>query len=239
MIVDCDPGLDDACAIVLASRFADLVAVTTVGGNAPLGDVTTNALLTVQVFGIEVAVYPGAAAPLVAPPRHAAEIHGAHGFAGPSFPPLALVAADVHAVELLIEAIRAEEGLWLVPCGPLTNVALALRQAPDLVDRLAGISFMGGSAGAGNHGTVAEFNIMVDPEAAAVVLGSGARVLMAGLDLTHQFAVTDERWAGAAGHREPRGGGCWPIWWWATSIGWRRCGASGAADSTTPAPCWP
>ena len=191
VIVDCDPGLDDAAALVVAHHFAELVAITTVGGNAPLADVTTNALLTTQVFGIDVAVHAGAARPLVAEPRHAAEIHGAHGFAGPTLPPLARAPSGSHAVEVLIESARATEGLWLIPCGPLTNVALALRQAPDLADRLAGISFMGGSAGAGNHGPVVEFNALVDPEAAAVVLGSGARILMAGLDLTHQFTVDD------------------------------------------------
>ena len=89
------------------------------------------------------------------------------------------------------DRIRDEEGLWLVPIGPLTNVALAFRQAPDLPARLAGISFMGGSATAGNHSAVAEFNVLVDPEAAHVVMTSGARVLMAGLDLTNQFVVDD------------------------------------------------
>ncbi len=191
LIVDCDPGLDDAAALVLAHHFADLVAITTVGGNAPLSEVTTNALVTAQVFGIDAEVHPGAARPLVAEPRHAAEIHGASGFEGATVPPLTRTASEVGAVEVLIETIRAVEGLWLVPMGPLTNVALALRQAPDLARRLAGISFMGGSAGAGNHGPVVEFNIMVDPEAAAVVLGSGARILMAGLDLTRQFVVDD------------------------------------------------
>jgi inosine-uridine nucleoside N-ribohydrolase len=192
VIVDCDPGLDDAAAVVVAHHFADLVAVTTVGGNAPLGDVTTNALLTAQVFGIEVEVHAGAARPLVAEPLHAAHIHGAHGFAGPRLPPLTRQPSSRHAVEVLIEAARVTEGLWLIACGPLTNVALALSQAPDLAGRLAGISFMGGSAAAGNHGPVVEFNAVADPEAAAVVLGSGATVLMAGLDLTHQFSVDDD-----------------------------------------------
>lgn len=199
MIVDCDPGLDDAAALVLASHFADLVGVTTVGGNAPLVDVTTNALLTAQVFGIEVEVHAGAERPLVAEPLHAPEIHGERGFDGPSLPPLERQAASHDAVEYLIETIRGEEGLWLVPTGPLTNVALALRSAPDLGARLAGISFMGGSAASGNRTAAAEFNVLVDPEAAAAVVAAGRRsegggevpVLMAGLDLTHQFVVDD------------------------------------------------
>ncbi|MEM7272093.1 MAG: nucleoside hydrolase [Actinomycetota bacterium] len=192
LLVDCDPGLDDAVALVAAAHLGDLVAITTVGGNAPLRDVTTNALLTCQLFGIDVEVHAGAARPLVAEPRHAPEIHGVSGFAGPDLPPLEREPASTDGIEFLIETIRAEDGLWLVPIGPMTNVALAFRAAPDLPGRLAGVSFMGGSATFGNHGPVAEFNILVDPEAAAVVLGSGARIHMAGLDLTHQFLVDDD-----------------------------------------------
>ncbi len=191
VLVDCDPGHDDAVALVVAAHFADLVGVTTVGGNAPLADVTDNALLICQIFGIDVEVHAGAVRPLVAPPTHAPEIHGVSGLAGPTLPPLARRAASADAVDYLVETIRAEEGCWLIPTGPLTNVALALRQAPDLVDRLAGISFMGGSATSGNRTAAAEFNVAVDPEAAAAVLSSGARIQMAGLDLTHQFTVDD------------------------------------------------
>lgn len=191
LIVDCDPGHDDAVALVCAAHYGDLVGITTVGGNAPLADVTANALMTCQLFGIDVDVHAGAVRPLVAEPRHAPEIHGVSGFAGPALPELERRPASDDAVGWLIETVRGEEGLWLVPTGPLTNVALAFRQAPDLIDRLAGVSFMGGSAGAGNHTPVAEFNVMVDPEAAAAVIGSGARLFMAGLDLTHQFVVDD------------------------------------------------
>lgn len=191
LIVDCDPGHDDAVALVVAAHFADIVGITTVGGNAPLADVTDNALLTCQLFGIDAEVHAGAVRPLVAVPRHAPEVHGVSGFAGPTLPSLGRRVADGHAVDYLIETIRGEEGLWLVPIGPMTNVAMAFRHAPDLVDRLAGVSFMGGSAGAGNRTSTAEFNVLVDPEAAAVVLGSGVPLRMAGLDLTHQFPVDD------------------------------------------------
>lgn len=191
MIVDCDPGHDDAIALITAAHFGDLVAVTTVGGNAPLADVTGNALLTCQLFGLDVPVHSGCARPLVAPPRHAPEVHGVNGFDGPDLPGVDRAVDSDRAVEFLIETTRAEEGLWLIATGPLTNVAMVLRLAPDVADRLAGISFMGGSATVGNHTPVAEFNAMVDPEALAVVLGSGARLIMSGLDLTYQFPVDD------------------------------------------------
>ncbi len=192
LLIDCDPGHDDAVALVAAARYGEIVGITTVGGNAPLADVTTNALLTCQIFGIDAEVHAGAVRPLVAEPRHAPHIHGISGFAGPELPELTRTVASDDAVGFLIETIRAEEGLWLVPLGPLTNVALALRNAPDLVDRLAGVSFMGGSAGSGNHTPVGEFNMLVDPEAGAVVVNAGIpRLLMAGLDLTHQFTVDD------------------------------------------------
>lgn len=191
LIVDCDPGHDDAVALVVAAHFAEIVGITTVGGNAPLADVTGNALLTCQLFGIDAEVHAGAVRPLVAEPRHAPEVHGVSGFAGPTLPPLERRVAGGHAVDYLIETIRGEEGLWLVPIGPMTNVAMAFRHAPDLIDRLAGVSFMGGSAGSGNRTPTAEFNVLVDPEAAAVVLGSGVPLRMAGLDLTNQFPVDD------------------------------------------------
>lgn len=191
VLVDCDPGHDDAVALAVAAHYGDLVAITTVGGNAPLIDVTNNALLTCQLFDIDAPVHAGSSRPLVAEPRHAPEIHGVRGFDGPSLPPLTRSVASHDAVEFLIETIRAEEGLWLIPTGPLTNVALVIRMAPDVAGRLAGVSFMGGSATVGNHTPVAEFNALVDPEAMSVVLESGARIIMSGLDLTYQFPVDD------------------------------------------------
>ena len=191
ILLDCDPGHDDAAAMVVAAHYGDLVGVTTVGGNAPLADVTTNALLTTQIFGIDVDVHPGCDRPLVAEPVHAPEVHGVSGFAGPALPSLDRSASDVGAIEYIIETARAEEGLWLVPTGPLTNIAMVIRQAPDIVSRVAGISFMGGSAGGGNRSATAEFNALVDPEAVKVVVDCGARVMMSGLDLTHQFVVDD------------------------------------------------
>ncbi len=191
ILLDCDPGHDDAAAMVVAAHYGDLVGVTTVGGNAPLVDVTTNALLTAQIFGLDVDVHPGCSRPLVAEPLHAPEVHGVSGFAGPSLPELRRSPSDVGAVEYIIETVRAEDGLWLVPTGPLTNIAMVLRLAPDVAGRVAGISFMGGSATTGNRTATAEFNALVDPEAVKVVIDCGARILMSGLDLTRQFVVDD------------------------------------------------
>lgn len=206
LILDCDPGVDDAAALVLAAHVGDLVGVTTVGGNAPLADVTTNALLATQIFGIDVEVHAGVGRPLVGEPLHAPEVHGEHGFAGPDLPELTRSVASHDAVGWLVETVRAEEGLWLVPTGPLTNIAMALQVAPDVADRIAGISFMGGSATGGNRTAAAEFNALADPEAAAAVVAAPTVVHMAGLDLTMQFRSDDAladalRATGTAGGR--------------------------------------
>ncbi len=206
LIVDCDPGLDDAVALAVAAHTAEVVGITTVGGNAPLADVTDNALLTCQLFDIDAPVHAGVGRPLVAAPRFAPEIHGTSGFGSAALPPLTRATASHDAVAFLIETVRAEEGLWIAALGPMTNLALALRLAPDIARRVAGISFMGGSATVGNHTAVGEFNVLVDPEAAAIVLGSGAPLRMAGLDLTTQFVLDDDwerdvRAIGSAGAR--------------------------------------
>ena len=192
IILDCDPGHDDAIALLLAGRHTDLLGVTTVSGNVSLKLTTHNALITAQLLELDVPVYQGADRPLVAEAVHAPDIHGESGLGGPELPSLEREVAGSDAVRYLIDTIRSHDDLWLVATGPLTNVALALRQAPDLVQRLRGISLMGGSNSFGNRTPVAEFNILADPEAADIVFGSGARLLMSGLNLTHQFDVREE-----------------------------------------------
>lgn len=192
IILDCDPGLDDAVAIVLAAEHTELIGITTVGGNAPLIDVTNNALLTCQVFNIDVPVHSGAVRPLVASPLHAPEVHGEKGFDGLELPELKMTVASDDAVKYLIDSARSFEDLWIVATGPLTNLALAFREAPDIVAKISGVSWMGGSAGKGNHTAAAEFNALVDPEAVDEVFRSGLKWLfMAGLDLTNQFKTDD------------------------------------------------
>lgn len=189
LILDCDPGHDDAIAILVAAKHAELIAITAVSGNVPLELTARNALVTTQILGLNTPVYAGADRPLVAPPRHAEFIHGASGLGGPKLPPLTRELAGHDAVRVIIEAGRRYDDLWLVATGPLTNVALALRQAPDLASRLRGIAIMGGSTSFGNVTSHAEFNIWADPEAAAIVFDSGARLFMCGLNVTHQFMI--------------------------------------------------
>lgn len=192
IILDCDPGHDDVVAIVVAAHTADLLGITTVAGNAPLDRTTHNACVFRDLLHLEVEVHSGAARPLVAEPRFAGFVHGESGLDGADLPEPRRGADSGDAVGFIIETVRAEPGCHLVPTGPLTNIALALRAAPDLVDHLAGISLMGGGT-FGNRTPAAEFNIWADPDAAAIVFGCGAPVTMAGLDVTHQFIVTPER----------------------------------------------
>lgn len=192
IILDCDPGHDDAIAIVVAARHAQLLGITTVAGNAPLERTTTNALIMRHLLGIDVPVHSGADRPLVVPAAHAEYVHGESGMDGADLPVPERPLDSTDAVGFIIDTVRAHEGAWLVPTGPLTNVALALRAAPDLAHRIGGISLMGGGT-FGNRTAAAEFNIWCDPDAAAIVFGYGGPLIMTGLDLSHQFQATPER----------------------------------------------
>ena len=192
VILDCDPGHDDVIAIVVAARHTDLLGITTVAGNAPLDRTTYNARVIRDALRLDTTVHSGAERPLVAEPKFAGFVHGESGLDGADLPVPTRALDSTDAVGFIIETCRAHPGTWLVPTGPLTNIALALRAAPDLVDHIAGISLMGGGT-FGNRTPLAEFNIWADPDAAAIVYGSGADITMAGLDVTHQFLVTPER----------------------------------------------
>ena len=191
--IDCDPGHDDVVAILLAAHFGELVGISTVAGNSRLTHTTANALITAQLFDLEIPVHPGCDRPLVQAPVYAPDIHGESGLAGPVLPAITRSAEDLHGVLAIVEATRNNPGLWLVPTGPLTNVAMALRLEPSLVERIAGISLMGGGPTFGNKTPWAEFNIWADPEAAAIVFASGAPVInMCGLNVTHEVLVSLE-----------------------------------------------
>ena len=192
ILVDCDPGHDDAIMLICAAAHAEVVGITTVNGNVGLHHTTRNALAVTELLGWDVPVHAGAARPLIAQPVDAREVHGETGMDGTTLPTPTREAGD-DGVGFLLEATRAEEGLWLVPTGPLTNVALAMRLDPGFAGRLAGIALMGGGALGGNVTVAAEFNVFADPEAAAIVFAAtGCPVHMCGLDLTHQVCGSPE-----------------------------------------------
>ena len=191
IVIDCDPGHDDAIAILLAlaSPELELVGVTTVAGNQTLDKTTRNALVTLEVAGrADIPVAAGAAEPLHRELRTAAHVHGESGLDGPSLPTPSASTVDAHAADVLADLI--EPGVVLVPTAPLTNLALMLERHPDVSDRLERIVWMGGSIGEGNVTPAAEFNAFVDPEAAAMVFGSGIPITMVGLDVTHRALFT-------------------------------------------------
>ena len=193
MLLDCDPGHDDAIAVVAAAHHAELLGITTVAGNAPLERTTHNACVLRDLIGDPtLTVHAGAARPLVVEARFAPDVHGAGGLDGAELPAPDRGPDGDDAVAFIIETCRGREGVWLVGVGPLTNIAMALRAAPDLGRRIAGISMMGGGT-FGNRTPVAEFNIWADPHAGAIVVGYGGPLIMAPLDLTFGLQATPAR----------------------------------------------
>lgn len=196
IVVDTDPGQDDAVALLLA--FASpaelgLAAITTVAGNVPLALTTANALRIRELAGREdVPVHAGADRPLIFPLSTAEFVCGADGLAGAGLPPARGRAAPGHAVEALIAILRAapDESVTLCPLGPLTNLALAFRLAPDVLPKVKRIVLMGGALALGNITPAAEFNIHVDPHAAAIVFGCDRPIVMFGLGVTHQAVAS-------------------------------------------------
>ena len=190
VILDVDPGHDDAVAVMMTcgSPGLDLLAVTTVAGNATLPKTTRNALRILSLIGrTDVPVAAGASRPLERELRTAENIHGESGMDGPQIPEATSEPDERGAVGLIADTLMAApEPVVLVPVGPLTNVAALLRKHPDLKGRISRISLMGGSMGLGNTTPAAEFNIYVDPEAAREVFESGLPITMSGLDVTHQ-----------------------------------------------------
>lgn len=197
VILDCDPGQDDAVAILLAlaSPEIDLVAITTVAGNIGLAKTSLNARAVVELAGATTPVYAGCPRPLVRDPVDAAHIHGDSGIDGATLKPPSRPLAGGHAVDYIRDTVRGQpEGeISLVAIGPLTNLAAVLIQAPDIAERVREIVLMGGAIGLGNTTPAAEFNIYADPHAAHVVFGSGARIVVTPLELTHQVLATAER----------------------------------------------
>jgi purine nucleosidase/pyrimidine-specific ribonucleoside hydrolase len=196
VVLDCDPGHDDAFAIWLAAGDPriDLRAITTVGGNGQLANTTHNARVVCTVAGLlGVPIAAGADTPLTRGLTIAPHIHGATALDGPVLPEPEVGLDRRGALDLLRDTIRdSAEPVTVLATGPLTNIALLVRAHPDALANVSRIVWMGGSTERGNVTPYAEFNAFVDPEAAAIVFGSGVPINMVGLNVTHQALVTDD-----------------------------------------------
>lgn len=195
IILDCDPGHDDAVAIMLAANHPalELLAVTVVAGNQTLENTQRNARRVLQWIGIEVPVYAGCAQPMVRDKVIAGDIHGKTGLDGPLFPPLTKELEPEHAVSFLIRRLMASDGdITMVTTGPMTNLAMAIRLEPRILEKIRRIVLMGGSYTNGNVTPAAEFNIQADAEAAHVCFSSGRPITMVGLDVTRKVLCTPQ-----------------------------------------------
>lgn len=196
VILDCDPGHDDAIALILALASPELkvLAVTTSAGNQTQEKTLNNALRILTLLGRDdIPVAAGAPKPLARELIIADNVHGESGLDGPTLPDPAFAPQAMTGLELMVKCLReSPEPVTLVPTGPLTNIALLLAAHPELKPNIARIVLMGGAAGAGNWTPAAEFNIYVDPEAADMVFKSGIPITMCGLDVTHEAQVMDE-----------------------------------------------
>ncbi|MGW7368398.1 nucleoside hydrolase [Streptomyces sp. NPDC054841] len=212
IIIDCDPGHDDAVAIMLAAGdpAIDLLAITTVAGNQVVEKTTLNARGICTAAGItDVPIAAGCARPLVQPLYVADDVHGESGMDGPSFGAPTVDVVPEHAVDLMYRILTGHpEPVTLVPTAPLTNIALLLTRYPDVTAHIREIVLMGGSTERGNRTPAAEFNIYVDPEAADIVLRSGLPVTMCGLNVTHQALATPDVLARLEGLGTPLGRIC-------------------------------
>ena len=196
--IDCDPGVDDSAAIILASdlKKLDILGISTVAGNTPLSKTTANALKLGDLVGKPYPVYAGADRPLIRPYLDGSDFHGADGLGTASLPPTERQPEEEKAWDGLYAAAKANPGtLELITMGPLTNIAIALETYPDLPKLVKRILMMGGSVTRGNRTPCAEYNIYADPDAAQVVFRSGIPIVMCGLEVTEQAYILPEEWA--------------------------------------------
>ena len=195
IILDCDPGHDDAVAIMLAAinPKIELLGITVVAGNQKLEKTVNNALKVCNHLNLDVPVYSGMSRPMIREQLIADDIHGETGLDGPKFEELKIKAEDKHAVNFIIDTLmNSDEKITLVPTGPLTNIGMAIRFEPRIIEKINRIVLMGGSYQLGNMTPAAEFNILADPDAAHIVFSSGLKIVMMGLDLTRQASATKE-----------------------------------------------
>lgn len=198
IIIDCDPGHDDAMAICLALAYKEelnIVGITTVGGNQSIDKVTDNTLKIVELLNEDIEVSKGAPGPLTRELRVAPEAHGVTGMDGPILKTPKREVVPEFAVQYIAGKLReSKEKMTIVAIGPLTNIALLVRTYPDLLDKIEEISIMGGGISVGNITPAAEFNIYVDPEAAKIVFDSGVPIVMSGLDVTDNAYLLKEEY---------------------------------------------
>jgi pyrimidine-specific ribonucleoside hydrolase len=188
---DCDPGHDDAIAVILAAAHLDIIGLTTVGGNQTIGKVTPNALKVLEKIGkSDIPVFPGAEAPWIQELEIAPMFHGDSGLDGPVLPEPTKTAGSIPGPQFIVESVHKHNKLSMIATGPLTNIATALQLDPHIAQGIEEIFIMGGSATFGNWTPAAEFNIYVDPEAAYKVFNAGIPLRMSGLNLTRQSFFT-------------------------------------------------
>ena len=195
IILDCDPGHDDAVAMMIAaiSPKIDLLGITVVAGNQKLEKTVKNALKVCNHLNLNIPVYSGMSRPMIREQVIADDIHGETGLDGPVFEEVKIEVEKKHAVNFIIDTLmNSEEKITLVPTGPLTNIAMAMRFEPRIIKKIKRIILMGGAYQLGNITPAAEFNILADPDAAHVVFTSGIDLTMMGLDLTRQAQATSE-----------------------------------------------
>ena len=200
IIIDTDPGQDDAVAILLAlasPQEIDLLGITAVAGNVPLDLTKKNARIVCELAKItDVKVFAGCENPMKRPLVTAEHVHGKTGLDGPTLPNPEMPLQEQHAVDFIIETVRNNEAgtITLCPLGPLTNIATAIEKAPDIKEKIQEIVLMGGAYfEVGNITPTAEFNIYVDPEAAEIVFQSNIKITVLPLDVTHKALVTKAR----------------------------------------------
>ena len=200
IIIDCDPGQDDAINLLLAMSSPDeidILGITAVAGNVPLARTERNARLMCDIAGrSDIPVYAGCARPMVRDLVTAEKVHGRTGIDGVEITEPVLPLQEQNAVDFIVDTLRAadDETITLVPTGPLTNIATAITKAPDILPKVKEIVLMGGAMReSGNHSPSAEFNILVDPHAADIVFKCGRPITEMGLDVSHQVLSTRER----------------------------------------------
>ena len=200
LIIDCDPGQDDAIALLLAfasPEAFDLLGVCALAGNVPVELTAMNARRVRELAGrLDVPIYAGCPRPILHPLRTAEHVHGKSGIDGAELPEPTMPLEQTHALDFITETLRtAKEKVTIATLGPLTDIAVALVKEPRILENIREIVMMGGMIGAGNVTPSAEFNIHTDPHAAHIVFTSGAKLTMIGLDVTHQAVATPERLA--------------------------------------------